>query len=415
MAEGACDGAPAPASSNGSLCGFESLEQLLQARLPPEELAQVQRLLYGWNAGRPVQALPLPLAAAAAAEAAKFDLQAYRFEAAPEQLRPPRLVRIGLIQHGIVAPTTAPFAEQRQAIFDRVRTLVDAAVAAGVQVLCLQEFWACPYFFCTRERGWCEFAESAEEGPSTRLCQELARRHNMVIVSPILERDEAHGGTIWNTAVVVGNNGNVIGKHRKNHVTRCGGFNESMYYMESDTGHPVFETSFGKIAVNICYGRHIPLNCLTFALNGAEVVFNPCCTLGGWAFESLWPIEARYAAAANSYYMCAINRVGTEAFPNAFTSGDGGPAHKELGPYFGSSYVAAPDGSRCPSLSRDRDGLLVAELDLNLCRQAEDRFNFRMCGRHDMYAELLARYVRPDFRPQVVRDPSLPAAPGSTA
>lgn len=47
--------------------------------------------------------------------------------------------------------------------------------------------------------------------------------------------------------------------------------------------------------------------------------------------------------------------------------------------------------------------------------QAEDRFNFRMCGRHDMYAALLARYVRPDFEPQVVRDPSLPAPPGSTA
>lgn len=47
-------------------------------------------------------------------------------------------------------------------------------------MLCLQEFWACPYFFCTREREWCEFAESAEQGPSTRLCRELARRHNMV-------------------------------------------------------------------------------------------------------------------------------------------------------------------------------------------------------------------------------------------
>ncbi len=57
-----------------------------------------------------------------------------------------------------------------------------------------------------------------------------------MIVSPILERDEAHGGTIWNTAVVVGNNGNVIGKHRKNHVTRCGDFNESTYYMVGGGG-----------------------------------------------------------------------------------------------------------------------------------------------------------------------------------
>ena len=67
----------------------------------------------------------------------------------------------------------------------------------------------------------------------------MARQHNMVIVSPILERDDAHGGTIWNTAVVIGNNGNVIGKHRKNHIPRVGDFNESTYYMEGNTGWPV--------------------------------------------------------------------------------------------------------------------------------------------------------------------------------
>ena len=69
-----------------------------------------------------------------------------------------------------------------------------------------------PFAFCTREKSWCEFAESAEEGPTTQLCQAYARRYNMVIVSPILERDDTHGGTIWNTAVVISNNGNVIGK-----------------------------------------------------------------------------------------------------------------------------------------------------------------------------------------------------------
>jgi beta-ureidopropionase len=72
-----------------------------------------------------------------------------------------------------------------------------------------------PFAFCTREKHWCEFAESAASGPSTQLLSGLARKHNMVIISPILERDDAHGETIWNTAVVIGNSGNVIGKHRK--------------------------------------------------------------------------------------------------------------------------------------------------------------------------------------------------------
>lgn len=66
----------------------------------------------------------------------------------------------------------------------------------------------------------------------------------MVIVSSILERDEDHGDTIWNTCVVISNNGRVMGKSRKNHIPRVGDFNESTYYMEGNLGHPVFEVIF---------------------------------------------------------------------------------------------------------------------------------------------------------------------------
>ena len=83
------------------------------------------------------------------------------------------------------------------------------------------------------------------------------------------------------------------------------------------------------------------------------------------------------------------------------------PIRTAAGIFDESCYVAAPDASRTPSLARHRDGLLVAELDLNLCRQVKDKWAFNMTARHALYADLLARYVRPDFEPQVVRDPSL--------
>lgn len=53
-------------------------------------------------------------------------------------------------------------------------------------------------------------------------------------------------------------------------------------------------------------------------------------------------------------------------------------AHRDFGYFYGSSYVAAPDSSRTPGLSRNKDGLLVAELDLNLCRQVNDIWNFKV-------------------------------------
>ncbi|RLN38630.1 serine/threonine-protein kinase CDL1-like [Panicum miliaceum] len=78
----------------------------------------------------------------------------------------------------------------------------------------VQETWTMPFAFCTREKGWCEFAEPGN-GESAQFFQELAQKYNMVIVSPILERDVNHGETIWNTADIIGNNGSIIGIHRK--------------------------------------------------------------------------------------------------------------------------------------------------------------------------------------------------------
>lgn len=169
--------------------------------------------------------------------------------------------------------------------------------------------------------------------------------------------------------------------------------------MEGEDGHPVFETIYGKIAVNICYGRHHPLNWMMFGLNGAEIVFNPSATVGSLS-EPLWPIEARNAAIANSYFVGSINRVGTEEFPNGFTSGDGKPAKTKFGHFYGSSYVSAPNGGRCEGLSRVRDGVLIAELDLNLIRQTRDHWGYQMTSRFPVYAQSLSEFVKPDYQPQ---------------
>ncbi|XP_071499569.1 beta-ureidopropionase-like [Diadema antillarum] len=379
---------------------LESIEKILEEHLPADKLEAVNRILYGSSA----RVLALPSEAAALGEKKNFEVKGYQILAQPEQLRSPRLVRIGLIQNQIVVPTTAPVKEQKDAILNRISEIAEAAGAAGVNILCLQETFAMPFAFCTREKmPWAEFAESARDGPSISMCQELAKRYNMVIICPILERDDIYHGTLHNTAVVISNSGNIIGKSRKNHIPRVGDFNESTYYMEGNTGHRVFETQFGRIAINICYGRHHPLNWLMYGLNGAEIVFNPSATVGALS-EPMWSIEARNAAIAQTYFTAAINRVGTESFPNEFTSGDGKKAHHDFGHFYGTSYVAAPDGSRTPGLSRTRDGLHVTEVDLNLIRQIKDKWAFQMTGRYEMYAAELARVVSPDFKPNVIKE-----------
>lgn len=144
MAPLEADGARPPSSDKrptvtpGSLAGFESLEQLLKEYVPVDKLEEALRVLHGSKSGTPVSELPLSEEVLSSADKQAFDIQAYHFSAAAEQLRAPRIVRVGVVQNAIVLPTTAPYAKQRQAIFNRVKSIVDAAGAASVKILCLQ-------------------------------------------------------------------------------------------------------------------------------------------------------------------------------------------------------------------------------------------------------------------------------------
>lgn len=377
---------------------IKSFDDVLKKYVPEKIYNDISKIYYG----KLPEELPISNESKQLSITHDFDIKAYKISCLKEDKRDSRTVRIGAIQTFYPSNTTDNVNKQIKTNFNKYEHIIKAAYHAGVNVLGLQETWTAPFFFCTRENyPWIEFAESAKNGESTLFLKELAKKYNMVIVSPILERDDTKE-TIWNTAVIIDNHGDVIGKHRKMHIPRVGDFNESSYYMEGDLGCSVFDTDYGKIGVNICYGRHHPLHWLAYGLNRAEIVFNPSATINSLS-ECMWPIEARCAAIANSYYSVGINRVGTETFHNEFTSGNGLPAHKDFGHFYGSSYVTSPDGSRTPGLSRTRDGLLVTEVDLNLCRQVKDIWKFPMTGRHSYYSELLNEYVKQDFKPDIIK------------
>ncbi|XP_049871487.1 uncharacterized protein LOC126370583 [Pectinophora gossypiella] len=358
-----------------------SLDNIIKNNLNPEQLKEFNRIYYGRENH---SELKLKESTRKISNEKNFQVAAYSFSAANEEVRNPRVVKLGLVQHSVVLPTDRPVDEQRNAIFEKVSHIIEAAAAEDVNILCLQETWSMPFFLCTKEREkWSGFAESTVNGPSVTFLSQLAKKHDMVIISPILEDDN---GVWWNSAVVIDANGTVLGKHKKNHLPSIGGFKETDYYSPGDGGHPVFDTRYGKVAVNICYGRHHALNWMMFGLNGAEVVFNPAATIAEFG-ESFWGIEARNAAIANNYFTCGINRVGTEVFGEK----------KITRSYYGSSYVTAPNGIRTPSLSRVKDGLLIAEVDLNLCRQIKDHWGFQMTARLDIYADELREQVATNY------------------
>ncbi|MCR9077140.1 MAG: acyltransferase, partial [bacterium] len=211
----------------------------------------------------------------------------------------PRVTRAAIIQATNALPNSDDLPKIKQANIDKHVELIREAADKGAQVCCLQELFYGPYFPAEQDARWYEIAEPIPDGPTIRLMQDLAKQHGMVLIVPIYEQEMP--GVLYNTAAVIDDEGNYLGKYRKHHIPHLyPGFWEKFYFKPGNGGYPVFNTRFGKIGVYICYDRHFPEGARELGLNGAEIVFNPSATVAGLS-EYLWRIEQPAHAVANQY------------------------------------------------------------------------------------------------------------------
>lgn len=138
----------------------------------------------------------------------------------------------------------------------------------------------------------------------------LARETGTVLLCPIFER--TGDGRFFNTAAVLGPDGELVGKYRKSSIPfmdpRLSAEprgNEKYHFEPGDLGFPTFTTPFGvRIGILICYDRHFPEAARVLGLGGAEIVFVPTVTSGMTRY--LWDLELRAHAVANIYYVCGV-------------------------------------------------------------------------------------------------------------
>ena len=285
----------------------------------------------------------------------------------------PRITRTALIQAANALPDSDDLPAIKKAMIDKHVSLIEEAAGKGANVCCLQEIFYGPYFCAEQETRWYDIAEPIPDGPTIKLMQELAKKHRMVMVVPIYETPMT--GVYYNTAAVIDEQGNYLGKYRKHHIPHCKpGFWEKFYFKPGNGGYPVFDTIFGKIGVYICYDRHFPEGARALGLNGAEIVFNPSATVAGLS-EYLWKLEQPAHAVANQYFVGAINRVGMESPWN-------------IGEFYGQSYLCNPRGQIIAEGSRDQDEVVIADLDLDMIREVRDTWQFFRDRRPESYEKL---------------------------
>ncbi len=283
-----------------------------------------------------------------------------------------RIVKAGVIQVANCIDTNQSCEKIRDAMIEAHLPFIEQAAKQNVQILCFQEVFNGPYFCPSQDIKWYGLTEEIPNGHTTKLMQDLARKYKMVIVVPIYEREMA--GVYYNTAAVIDADGTYLGKYRKNHIPQVAGFWEKFFFKPGNTGYPVFQTRYAKVGVYICYDRHFPEGARALGLNGAEIVFNPSATVAGLS-QYLWELEQPAHAAANGYFVAAINRVGREAPWN-------------IGEFYGSSYFANPRGKIIAQASPTENQLLTAELDLDMIEEVRNLWQFYRDRRPETYGDL---------------------------
>lgn len=270
---------------------------------------------------------------------------------------------------------------------DAIEKGLREAAAAGAELVLLQELHNGPYF-CQHE-SVDEFDRAeAIPGPSTERIGALAEELKLVVVASLFERRAA--GLYHNTAVVFDRSRAIAGRYRKMHIPDDPAFYEKFYFTPGDLGFEPVQTSVGKLGVLVCWDQWYPEAARLMALAGAELLLYP--TAIGWdpadedaekqRQRDAWVIVQRGHAVANGVPLLACNRTGYEAAP------DGARGLQ----FWGTSFVAGPQGEVLAQAGTDTRELLIADIDRARSENVRRIWPFLRDRRIDAYDDLLRRF-----------------------
>ena len=320
-----------------------------------------------WDAARWDGARPLPV------DATRI-LTALGPQASPARRRAPerRPLRVGAVQqrwHPDPAEHEAALAEG-----------VGLAAEAGAELVCLQELTLSRYF-ATDPGGPAATGVEPEPlpgGPTHTFAAGLAETHGIAIHASLYERHE--GDPLgYNTAILVGPGGELLGRTRKLHIPVTAGYHEDRYFSPGPSEGAFAPVTVGAARVGLptCWDQWFPELARAYTLAGADVLVYPTAIGSepdhpGFDTEPLWERVIIGNAIANGLFMVAVNRFGEEP-PLRF---------------YGSSFICDPYGRKLVQAPRDEAAVLVADLDLDERRDWLELFPFLATRRPDAYGPL---------------------------
>lgn len=261
--------------------------------------------------------------------------------------------------------------------------------AEGVELIVLQELHDSLYFCQVESTDNFDLAVEIP-GTTTDFYSEIARKAHVVLVTSLFERRAP--GLYHNTAVVFEKDGSIAGKYRKMHIPDDPAYYEKFYFTPGDLGFSPIQTSVGKLGVLVCWDQWYPEAARLMALSGAELLIYP--TAIGWESSDTdeeqfrqrqaWMLVQRGHAVANGLHVVTVNRVGHETDPSGQTNGI---------QFWGSSFVAGPQGELLYEAPTDCETEKIVELDLNRSEQVRRWWPFLRDRRIECFDKLSRRFI----------------------
>ncbi len=291
-----------------------------------------------------------------------------------------KCLKVALIQQSCSDNQTETFA--------KTESMVRQAAADGAKLVVLQELHNGTYFCQTEATGQFDRAEPIP-GPATERLGTLAKELGIVLITSLFERRAP--GLYHNTAVVFEQDGSIAGIYRKMHIPDDPGFYEKFYFTPGDLGFTPISTSVGTLGVLVCWDQWYPEAARLMALAGADLLIYP--TAIGWdptdtpeeqqRQQDAWVTVQRGHAVANGLPVLSVNRVGFEASPDSQAGGIR---------FWGTSFIAGPQGELLAKGSTDTEEILTLELDLKRSETVRRIWPFLRDRRIDAYGDLTRRY-----------------------
>jgi agmatine deiminase len=212
----------------------------------------------------------------------------------------------------------------------------------------------------------------------------LAKKYKITIIAPIFEKNP--DGKFYNSAIVIGENGEILGTYRKSHIPYDPYFYEKDYFAAAETNYQVFKTAHSNISVLICYDQWFPEAARICCLQGAEIIFYPTAigyikdhTSADGDWHDAWRTVQRAHAIANGIHIAAVNRVGAEG---------------EL-EFWGGSFVSNSFGEVLAEASPSKEEVLVVTVDLSKNKKIQEGWGFLRNRRPDTYGALNKKGKKP--------------------